>query len=206
MSLILRVPWSGLLAPFIHQSPSQSQAFVSDIHRWRWRLVEQTEAHVVVGLLLLLLLGGLGGGLGGTTSGGSTAGRGGGTRATRGNGGELLRAGLDQLEGTLVACCVGASHLCDRANFAESVSAYLVDVLALELLKEGREALLVGVNANRAEDGLNVLGRGGGVAGQAEEEVSCHVLHLDGVCRNALVGCGCGRVAAGCSLTVGWFG
>ena len=60
MSLILRVPWGRLLAPFIHQSPSQSQAFVSDIHRWRWRLVEQTEAHVVVGLLLLLLLGGLG--------------------------------------------------------------------------------------------------------------------------------------------------
>jgi hypothetical protein len=102
--------------------------------------------------------------------------------------------------------CVGASHLCACANFAESVSAYLVDVLALELLKEGREALLVGVNANRAEDGLNVLSRGGGVAGQAEEEVSCHVLHLDGVCRNALVGCGFGRVAAECSLTVGWFG
>jgi len=118
MSLVLRVPWGRLLAPFIHQSPSQSQAFMSDIHRWRWRLVEQTEAHVVVGLLLLLLLGGLGGGLGGTTSGGSTAGGGGGTRATGGNGGELLGAGRDQLESVLVACCSrGASHLCVCADF-----------------------------------------------------------------------------------------
>ena len=118
MSLVLRVPWGRLLAPFIHQSPSQSQAFMSDIHRWRWRLVEQTEAHVVVGLLLLLLLGGLGGGLGGTTSGGSTAGGGGGTRATGGNGGELLGAGRDQLESVLVACCSrGASHLRVCADF-----------------------------------------------------------------------------------------
>jgi hypothetical protein len=196
MSLVLRVPWGGLLAPFIHQTPSQSQAFMSDIHRWRWRLVEETEAHVVVGLLLLLLLGGLGGSLGGTASGSGTTGRGGGARATRGNGGELLGAGLDQLESVLVACCRSASHLCVCANFAGSVSAYLVDVLALELLKEGREALLVGVNANRAEDSLDVLSRGGGVAGQAEEEVSCHVLHLDGVWRGGLVGSGFGRVAA----------
>ena len=198
MSLVLRIPWGGSLAPFILQNPSQSQAFVSNIHRWRWRcrLVEQTEAHVVVGLLLLLLLGGLGGGLGGTTSGGSTTSGGGGS-ATGGNGGELLRAGRDQLESVLVACCIVASRLRVCANFAESVSAYLVDVLALELLEEGREALLVGVDANRAEDRLDVLSRGGGVAGQAEEEVSCHVLHLDGVCRSALVGCGFGRVVVG---------
>jgi hypothetical protein len=156
MSLVLRVPWGRLLAPFIHQTPFHSQAFVSEVHRWRWRLVEQTEAHVVVGLLLLLLLGGLGGGLGGTTSGGSTTSGGGGS-ATGGNGGELLRAGRDQLESVLVACCIVASQLRVCANFAESVSAYLVDVLALELLKERAEALLVGVNANGAEDARNFL-------------------------------------------------
>ena len=105
MPLVLRVPWGRLLAPFIHQSPSQSQAFMSGIHRWRWRLVEQTEAHVVVGLLLLLLLGGLGGGLGGTTGGSGTTSRGGGARATGGNGGKLLGAGRDQLERVSVACC-----------------------------------------------------------------------------------------------------
>ena len=73
------------------------------------------------------------------------------------------------------------------ANFACRICAYLVDVLALELLKEGAEALLVGVNAHGAEDGLDVLSGRRGVAGQAEEEESCEVLHLDGVWRKALV-------------------
>ena len=59
------------------------------------RLVEETEAHVVVGLLLLLglLLGG--GGLGGTTSGRGSTASGGGT--TGGNGGELGGTLGDQL-------------------------------------------------------------------------------------------------------------
>ena len=81
------------------------------------RLVEQTEAHVVVGLLLLLLLGGLGGGLSGATSGSSTSG-GGGTSTTGGNGGELLRAGSDQLGGVLVACPKSAFPMRGFANFA----------------------------------------------------------------------------------------
>ena len=105
-----------------------------------------------------------------------------------------------------VAC--RKSTLCVRGCviFASPIYAYLVDVLAVELLKERAEALLVGVNANRAEDSLDVLSRGGGVAGQAEEEVSCHVLHLDGVWRSALVGSGFGRVAAEWTLTFGWLG
>lgn len=91
------------------------------------------------------------------------------------------------------------------ANFACSKYSYLVDVLAVELLKERAEALLVGVNANRAEDRLDVLGRGGGVAGQAEEEVSCHVLHLDGVCRNvSVVAVVRSHIASTRALTVGW--
>ena len=101
MSLVLRISLSEPLAPFIHQIPSRSQAFVSDILRWSVRLVEQTEAHVVVGLLLLLLLGGGGGLLGGSgTASGSTTSGGGGT--TGGDGGELLRAGSDQLNRVLV--------------------------------------------------------------------------------------------------------
>ena len=68
------------------------QVFSTNVAR---RLVEETEAHVVVGLLLLLglLLGG--GGLGGSTSGGSTSS--GGTSTTRGNGGELGGTLGDQL-------------------------------------------------------------------------------------------------------------
>jgi len=97
------------------------------------------------------------------------------------------------------------------ANFACRICAYLVDVLALELLKEGAEALLVGVNANGAEDGLDVLSGRRGVAGQAEEEESCEVLHLDGVWRKALVWaalCAVAEalVASRSTLTVGMVG
>lgn len=68
------------------------QFFSTNVAR---RLVEETEAHVVIGLLLLLglLLGG--GGLGGSTSGGSTSS--GGTSTTGGNGGELGGTLGDQL-------------------------------------------------------------------------------------------------------------
>ena len=67
------------------------------------------------------------------------------------------------------------------ARISQVGLAYLVDVLALELLKEGREALLVGVNANGAKDRLDVLSRGRGVATKLEEEESGQVLHLVGV-------------------------
>ena len=68
------------------------QFFSKEVAR---RLVEETEAHVVVGLLLLLglLLGGSG--LGGSTGGGGTTSSGGST--TGGNGGELGRTLGDQL-------------------------------------------------------------------------------------------------------------
>jgi hypothetical protein len=206
MSLVLRISWGRSLAPFLHQKPSHRQDFASNVHSRCSRLVEETEAHVVVRLLLLLLsLLGLGGGLSGTTSGGSTTSRGG-TSTTRGNGGELRRAGRDQLQQMLVACRKSTSYVWGCANFASRIYAYLVDVLAVKLLKERAEALLVGVNANRAEDSLDVLSRGGGVAGQAEEEESCEVLHLVGVCRKALVNCrGGAKVLAGHSLLGGWF-
>lgn len=92
------------------------------------RLVEETETHVLVGLLLLLLLSGGGLSLSGTTSGsrGGTTGGGTATRATRGNGSELLGSGGDEL----------------------------VDVLALKLGDELVQALVVGLDTNGAEDGL----------------------------------------------------
>jgi hypothetical protein len=96
------------------------------------------------------------------------------------------------------------------AVFACRICAYLVDVLALELLKERGEALLVGVNANGAEDRLDVLSGRRRVAGQAEEEESCEVLHVDGVWRKGVSGVLCGRRGAGrkqeCThCWVGWF-
>lgn len=60
------------------------------------RLVEETEAHVLIGLLLLLLLGLLSGLLSSTTSSGGTTGRSA-TGATRGNGSELLGTLSDEL-------------------------------------------------------------------------------------------------------------
>jgi hypothetical protein len=52
------------------------------------RLVEQTEAHILIGLLLLLLLGFLSSGVT-TSSGSSTTSSGGTTGTARGNGSEL---------------------------------------------------------------------------------------------------------------------
>jgi hypothetical protein len=57
-------------------------------------LVEETEAHVLIGLLLLLLLLLSGGSLSGTTGSGSG---GSGTSTTGGNGGELGGTLSDQL-------------------------------------------------------------------------------------------------------------
>lgn len=70
---------------------------------------------------------------------------------------------------------------------------YLVEVLALELGNELVKALGVGLNANGLKDGLDISGRGGGVATEGEEEVSGQVLHF--VC---LEGCVVRRKSYGC--------
>ena len=95
------------------------------------RLVEETETHVLVGLLLLLLLGsgGLLGGSSTTGGGGTTSSGGSATSTTRGNGSELLRSGGDEL----------------------------VDVLALKLGDQLVEALVIGLDANGAEDRLHFV-------------------------------------------------
>lgn len=54
----------------------------------------------------------------------------------------------------------------------------LLDVLALELSDELGEALLIGINTNGREDILDVSSGRRGVAGEAEEKVSCEVLHF----------------------------
>lgn len=64
------------------------------------RLIEETETHVLIGLLLLLLLLLNRGVLSGTTSGGSTSGSGT-TTATRWDGGELGGTLRDQLQSEL---------------------------------------------------------------------------------------------------------
>jgi len=99
------------------------------VKRWlATRLVEESETHVVVRLLLLLLLGGLGSGLSlsGTASGSSTTGSGGATGTTRGNGSKLLGTGRDEL----------------------------VDVLALELGDQLVETVGVSLNTDGLKDFL----------------------------------------------------
>ena len=67
------------------------------------RLIEETEAHVLVGLLLLLLLLGLSGRSLGSTAGSSTTGSGSSTTtATRWDGGKLGRSLGDQLQNVSV--------------------------------------------------------------------------------------------------------
>lgn len=71
-----------------------------------------------------------------------------------------------------VSCCCKSS----RASSCDACSArpaYLVDVLALKFLDQGRQTVLVRLDADSAEDFLDVLGGWRGVASQAEEEVCC---------------------------------
>jgi hypothetical protein len=55
----------------------------------------------------------------------------------------------------------------------------VLEVLALELSNDLLEAVGVSVNADGGEDLLDVGGRGGLIASEGEEEVSCEVLHFD---------------------------
>ena len=75
----------------------------------------------------------------------------------------------DQLRGKLAVCIPRISKL-REPQFCRT---YLVDVLALELRKKLAETLLVSVDADGAQNTLDVCGGWGGVAGQAEEEVCC---------------------------------
>lgn len=61
-----------------------------------------------------------------------------------------------------------------------TVCVYLLEILALELGDEGRETLIVRLNSDGFEDGLDVLLGRRGVAAEGEEEVCCEVLHFVG--------------------------
>jgi len=56
---------------------------------------------------------------------------------------------------------------------------YLVDVLALQLLQESRNTVVVGLNPDRVEDSTDVLSGRRGVTADGEEKVGCEVLHFD---------------------------
>lgn len=57
-----------------------------------------------------------------------------------------------------------------------------VDVLAIKLLEETFDTLVVAINADGGEDRLDVTSAGRGISANLAEEVSCEVLHF--------VGCG----------------
>ena len=59
---------------------------------------------------------------------------------------------------------------------------YLVDVLALKFAEKRLETILVRLDTDCAEDLFDVICGWRGVATQAEEEVSCEVLHCVGCC------------------------
>jgi hypothetical protein len=157
------------------------------------RLVKETEAHVVVRLLLLFLLLLLSGrGLGSTTGSSSGATSSGTTTASRWDGCELGGSLRDELCG--VSCLFG--HAESRTDCA---STYLVDVLALQLRDELLQALVIGLDTDGLKDllwcvckyarscrrfgrtNLDVAGGRRGVSTKAEEKVCCEVLHC--VCR-----------------------
>jgi hypothetical protein len=115
-------------------------------------------------LLLSLLLSG-GAASGSTASSGSST-----TSTTRWNGGQLAGTLSDQLPrisllNLLLPACID--------------SAYLLEILALELGDQGGETLIVSLDSDGLEDLLDVLLGGGGVATDGEEEVCCEVLHLE---------------------------
>merc|ERR1712098_254757 len=120
------------------------ESLVSSVKKYFVRLVEKTETHILVGLLLLLFL------LLGLLSGGTSSSWGSTTSSSRWNG--------SQLAGTL--------------------SDQLLDVLALELRDKGGETLIIGLDSNGLEDGLDVGFGWGGATTDGEEKVCCEVLHF----------------------------
>lgn len=58
-----------------------------------------------------------------------------------------------------------------------SPKTYIVQIFAFELSKEFTQTTIVGIDPDGAQNILYILGRGGVVSAQAEEQVSSKVLH-----------------------------
>lgn len=72
-------------------------------------------------------------------------------------------------------------HMLDQGIIIKALKcAHSVDVLALELRDELREAVVISLDANRVENLLDVTRRRGGLATDLEEEVCSNVTHLVG--------------------------
>src|SRR5690348_3032951 len=100
------------------------------------RLIEETEAHILIGLLLLLLLLLSLSLLNSTATSGTTCSAAT-TTATRWDRGEFCGTFRDQLQ-----------HVSSLLVINVSLIAYGVDILALELSKESIETLRVGLNSD----------------------------------------------------------
>lgn len=90
----------------------------------------------------------------------------------------------------ILCCCAGFVGIPRFPDLhARGELADLVDILALELLEEGRDAIIITVNTDGGEDVLDVPSRGRGVSAIHEKEVGCEVLHICGC-----LGCFLGRM------------
>jgi hypothetical protein len=59
------------------------------------------------------------------------------------------------------------------------VYSYLLEILALKLRDQGLETVIISLDSDGLEDGLDIFLGWGGVSTEGEEEVSCEVLHFE---------------------------
>lgn len=90
---------------------------------------------------------------------------------------------------SLISCTGSRRQLLFFNTRACNVSPYLADVLALELADQLADALVVALNADGAEQSLDVGGGRGRVAADAEKKVCRKVLHFGGSCWRCFRGC-----------------
>lgn len=142
------------------------------------RLVKETKAHVLIRLLLLLFFLGLLLFLGRSSSATSSRGT---SRccyssapSARRNGCQFGWALRDQLFKGLVSW---EDSLTEKGIPKASPKTYIVQIFAVELSKEFTKTTIVGIDPDGVQNMLYVLGRGGVVSAEAEEQVSSKVLH-----------------------------
>ena len=65
-----------------------------------------------------------------------------------------------------------------RSSRLSNNISYLLQIFALELTEELFQAVTIGLDANGFKDFSDIGGRRAGVSAEAEEEVSCEMLHF----------------------------